>query len=244
MHVKIPGAGEGHKLMRKAVRGSLAFRSRRRLSRPGTSALALGRSNGALSARSVSCVRLAGLFVDAETSHTSEYPEEGCKIKFLHLDLEWGGQPERVRAAGWPLDEGVRTGKVCTAPLRHPALHNPTPLAYLWGSLCTRCLSRSRSWCGRVLSVAEIKALEDVALLLVAAVLWLDAAAGQQSVPLNAGHPYVVRRYRADLVPSPLTGPESRSRWGHHTRGSAHTSGAAACFTLSATTMSTCLCRS
>jgi hypothetical protein len=43
-----------------------------------------------------------------------------------------------------------------------------------------------------------MKALVDVALLLVAAVLWLDAAAGQQSVPLNAGQPYAVRSYKAD----------------------------------------------
>ncbi len=48
----------------------------------------------------------------------------------------------------------------------------------------------------------------DAALLLVAAALWLNAAAGQQSVLLNAGHPYAVRSYRADL------GDRSTNRFG------------------------------
>ena len=52
-----------------------------------------------------------------------------------------------------------------------------------------------------------MKALVDaLVLLVVAAVPWLDAAAGQQSVPLNGGQPYAVRSYRADLGASDTNG--------------------------------------
>jgi hypothetical protein len=60
---------------------------------------------------------------------STKYPEEGCKIKFLHMDLDDGGQnslDEFVLQVGDFIDEGVRTGKVlvhCTSGVnRSPAI--------------------------------------------------------------------------------------------------------------------------
>ncbi len=60
---------------------------------------------------------------------STKYPEEGCKIKFLHVDLDDGGEDnlnEFVLRVGRFIDEGVRTGKVlvhCTSGVnRSPAI--------------------------------------------------------------------------------------------------------------------------
>lgn len=60
---------------------------------------------------------------------STKYPEEGCKIKFLHLDLDDGGKDsldEFVLRVGDFIEEGVRTGKVlvhCTSGVnRSPAI--------------------------------------------------------------------------------------------------------------------------
>jgi protein-tyrosine phosphatase len=63
---------------------------------------------------------------------STKYPEEGCKIKFLHVDLDDGGQDrldDFVPQVGGFIDEGVRTGKVlvhCTSGV------NRSPTIVMW----------------------------------------------------------------------------------------------------------------